>query len=75
MKLSKKFEPWVFVFVMVFGMTSIVTALSIFINLGFPQDFFLIWIKTWSTTFLLAFFPAYFMRAVAIKVVKKVIHN
>jgi len=39
MKLSKKFEPWVFVFVMVFGMTSIVTALSIFINLGFPQDF------------------------------------
>ena len=73
MKLNKKFEPYIFTVIMAFGMSIMMSFIISLINIGFVDNFFLIWIRAWIPAFFIALIPAFFMGKLARSVLSKII--
>jgi len=74
-KLSPKWEPYIFVAVMAFGMSAVVSFVSIILNIGFVDHLGMIWLSSWVKALLIALVPAFFMRKIAIFILGKVINR
>ena len=61
MKINKKLEPYIF------------TVIISLINIGFVDNFFLIWVRAWIPAFFIALIPAFFMGKLARSVLSKII--
>ena len=65
MKLNKKFEPYIFTVIMAFGMSLMMSFIISLMNIGFVDNFFLIWIR--------ALMHAFFMGKLAKFVLSRII--
>jgi hypothetical protein len=72
-KLNKKFEPYIFTVIMAFGMSIMMSFIISLMNIGFVDNFFLIWIRAWIPAFFIALSPAFFMGKLARSVLSKII--
>ena len=73
MKLNKKFEPYIFTIIMAFGMILMMSFIISLMNIGFVDNFFLIWIRAWMPAFFIALIPAFFMGKLAKFVLSRII--
>ena len=73
MKINKKFEPYIFTIIMAFGMSIMMSFIISLMNIGFADNFFLIWIRAWIPAFFIAFIPSFFMGKLARLVLSKII--
>ena len=73
MKINKKFEPYIFTFIMAFGMSLMMSFIILLMNIGFVDHFFLIWISAWIPAFFIALIPAFFMGKLAKFVLSRII--
>ena len=74
-KLSPIWEPYIFVAVMAFGMSAVVSFVNIILNIGFVDHLGMIWFSSWIKAFLIALVPAFFMRKISIFILGKVINR
>jgi hypothetical protein len=74
-KLSHKWEPFIFVGIMAFGMSAILSFIILVINIGFVEHFLSIWFSSWMQAFFIALVPAFMMRKFAIIVLSKIIQR
>ena len=65
MKLNKKFSPYIFTVIMALGMSLMMSFIISLMNIGFVDNFFLIWIRAWIPAFFIALIPAFFMGKLA----------
>jgi hypothetical protein len=49
------------------------SAVISFFNLGFPEDFFIIWMKAWFSAFIVAFSIVIFVSPLVRKIVAKLV--
>ena len=73
MKINKKFEPYIFTVIMAFGMSIMMSFIISLMNIGFVDNFFLIWIRAWISAFFIALIPAFFMEKLARLVLGRII--
>lgn len=55
LKISKRYERMVFIFLMVLGMTFFISLCLLWMNFGLVPGFFWLWMKNWFHVFLVAF--------------------
>ena len=58
---------------MAFGMSLMMSFVISLMNLGFVENFYSIWFKSWILAFFIALTPAFFMGKIARLVISKVI--
>ena len=73
MKINKKFEPYIFTVIMAFGMSIMMSFIISLMNIGFVDNFFLIWIRAQIPAFFIALIPVFFMGKLARSVLSKII--
>jgi hypothetical protein len=73
MKINKKFEPYIFTVIMAFGMSIVMSFIISLMNIGFVDNFFLIWIRAWIAAFFIALIPPFFIGKLARSVLSKII--
>jgi hypothetical protein len=73
MKLNKKFEPYIFTIIMAFGMSLMMSFIISLMNIGFVDNFFLIWIRAWMPAFFIGLILAFFMGKLARFVLSRII--
>jgi len=59
MKISKKYSNFVFVLLVAFFMSMLMSFLVVLINEGFSGNLIFLWLKSWAFVFPIAFFVAY----------------
>ncbi|HHP1115432.1 DUF2798 domain-containing protein [Bacillus cereus group sp. MYBK163-2] len=70
MKINKKFEPIIFNFFMILGISSIISFVMVSMNVGYTALFLKSWIKTWAIAFILAFLTSKLLPFVVKKIMK-----
>ena len=73
MKIRKRFFPVVFAFFLTLIMVFIVTGVGTAVNVGFPPNFFLLWMKAWGAAWLVAFPSAIFVAPLARTLTERVL--
>ena len=74
-RINSTWEPFIFVGIMAFGMSAVVSFVFIIINIGFIDNLATVWFYSWIKAFFIALIPAYIMRKFAIFVLSKVIQR
>ena len=74
-RINSTWEPFIFVGIMAFGMSAVVSFVIIIINIGFIDKLATVWFYSWIKAFFIALIPAYIMRKFAIFVLSKVIQR
>ncbi|KPK03937.1 MAG: hypothetical protein AMJ64_14705 [Betaproteobacteria bacterium SG8_39] len=73
MRLPKKFFPVVFAFFLTIIMVFVVTGVGTAVNIGFPPNFFALWMKAWGIAWLAAFPTAVFVAPLARRLTEAVL--
>lgn len=71
-KIPKKFAPVLFAFFMAIIFPFIITFFIVLINVGFTNDFFLRWMKSFGITFIIAFPTIIGLSPMIRKIVEKI---
>lgn len=53
--INKKYEFYIFSFLVTLFMSFVISGVLVFVNLGFINDFLLIWLSSWGKAWLVAF--------------------
>ncbi len=73
--INKKYEFYIFTFLMTMFMSFIISGVLVFVNLGFINNFYIFWLNGWGKAWLVAFPSAVIiiplLRKVMIKIIKK----
>jgi len=59
MKIPKKYSNFVFVLLVAFFMSMLMSFIVLLINEGFSENLIFLWLKSWAFVFPIAFFVAY----------------
>jgi hypothetical protein len=59
MKISKKYSNFVFVLLVAFFMSMLMSFVIVLINIGFSADLISLWLKSWAIAFPIAFCVGY----------------
>ncbi len=59
MKISKKYSNFVFVLLVAFFMSMLMSFIAVLVNEGFSANLIFLWLKSWAVVFPTAFFVAY----------------
>jgi len=73
MKIPRRFFPVVFAFFLTIMMVFIITGVATAINIGFPPDFFVRWMKAWIVAWAVAFPVAIFVAPFARRLTERVL--
>ena len=59
MRISKKHSNFVFVLLVAFFMSMLISFFEVLINVGFKADLIFLWLKSWAVAFPVAFCVGY----------------